>query len=121
MLGEVDLFGGGGIDAPEVGGLPGEERGGKPSAAILDGDTGADWPGRDEFSVAGDEAVGGGGAFLPERFASEGIGAVDEAIVRAKPGFFINDGGWETNGGIGEMEPLLVAGFGIETMNGVVG
>ena len=121
MLGEVDLFGGGGIDAPEVGGLPGEERGGKPSAAILDGDAGADRPGRDEFSVAGNEAVGGGGTFVPEGLSGEGIGAVDEAIVRAKPGFFINDGGWEANGGIGEMEPLFIACFGIETVDGIVG
>jgi len=81
VFGEVKLFGGGGVEAPEVGGFPGEEGGGEEGAVVFDGDASANGPGGDEFSVTGDEAVGGGAAFFPEGFSGEGIGAVDEAIV----------------------------------------
>jgi len=121
VFGEVGLFGGGGVDAPEVGGFPGEEGGGEKGAAILDGDAGSDGPRGDEFSVAGDKPVGGGRAFLPKGFSAEGVSAVDEAIVRAKPDFFFDNGGREADGGVREMEPLFFAGFCVEAVDGVVG
>lgn len=81
VFGEVELLGGGGVEAPKVGFLPGEEGGREVSAIFLNGHAGANRPGGDEFAVAGDEAVGGGDALFPKGGSGEGIGAVDEAIV----------------------------------------
>ncbi len=69
MFGEVDLFGGGGVEAPEVGGFPGEEGGGEVGAVVFDSDAGADGLGGDEFAIAGDEVVAVRKAFLPAGFS----------------------------------------------------
>lgn len=110
MLGAVGLLRRLCIDAPKVGCFPGKEGGREKGAATFNGDSGPDWPGRDEFAVAGDEPIGRGCLLFPEGFSGQGVCTVDVAIIGSEPCFFSDEGGREADGGICKVLPFFFTG-----------